>query len=301
MLAASPAFLAGILQAQSLEPRPVVWRGVDAYEIRSPTMGVRYEVLVGVPPGFRAAPGRKYPALIVTDGYGTFPAAYDAMRTLVGQGTIRDLLVISVGAPFDEGDSAFTRRRVYEFSPPGWAMTDPFGKEVTRVCRAFGSPPDRCVGGAPRFLDFIASELIPRLAERYPIDREQLGLFGLSAGGFFASWAIFQERSPFRTYIISSPAMAYGDGEIFRQEEKWAASHKDLGAAIFIASGSLEADDPMLEGVGRIVSGQMHLAAMLRSRKYPGLSLYSEINPGLGHADGAATTLARGMRLLYAK
>lgn len=66
------------------------------------------------------------------------------------------------------------------------------------------------------------------MAARYPIDTTQLGLFGISAGGFFASWTIFQANSPFRKYIISSPAMAYGDGEIFRQEARYAAGHKDL-------------------------------------------------------------------------
>ncbi len=153
----------------------------------------------------------------------------------------------------------------------------------------------------PRFLDFIRSELLPLLYQRFPIDPEQLGLFGISAGGFFAAYAIFQPESPFRKYIISSPAMAYGDGEILRQEERFAAGHKDLPIGLFLGSGSLEMDDPFMEGIGRIVSGQTQLAAALRGRKYPGLSLFVEIHHGLGHGDAAPTTLARGLRSLYAK
>ena len=95
--------------------------------------------------------------------------------------------------------------------------------------------------------------------------------------------------------------MAYGDGEIFRQEQHYAADHKDLKVSIYLASGSLEMDDPFLEGIGRVVSGQAQFGAMLRSRKYPSLKLYSEIHNGLGHTDGAGTTLVRGMRLLYAR
>jgi len=93
--------------------------------------------------------------------------------------------------------------------------------------------------------------------------------------------------------------MAYGDGEIFRQEERYAASNQDLKAAIYLASGSLELDHPWVEGVGRIVSGQAHFGAVLRGRKYPSLKLHSEIHQGLGHADAAGTTLVRGIRLLY--
>lgn len=301
-VALSLVVAAGQLTGQGLEPRPLPSRDVDSYSYRSPTMGNRYDVSVGLPVGFRPSAGKKYPALIVTDGNLSFPIALDAARNLMEQGDVEDLIVISVGAPFEEGDSAFTRRRIYEFSPPSVApVTDPFGLEVARVCREYHSPPDRCVGGAPKFLSFIVSELLPQLLQKYPIDPEQLGLFGVSAGGFFASYAIFQENSPFKKYIISSPAMAYGDGEIFRQEERYATQHKDLKVAIYLASGSLEIDDPQLEGLGRIVSGQARLSATLRSRKYPSLKLYSEIHQGLGHSDGAGTTLARGIRLLYAK
>ena len=33
------------------------------------------------------------------------------------------MLIISVGVPASQGEEAFGRRRVYEFSAPGWAMT----------------------------------------------------------------------------------------------------------------------------------------------------------------------------------
>ena len=95
--------------------------------------------------------------------------------------------------------------------------------------------------------------------------------------------------------------MAYGDGEIFRLEERHAASNDDLRAKVYMGSGSLEIDDAFLEGVGQIVSGQTRLTGLLRSRNYPTLSLYSEIHHGLGHTDAASTTLARGLRLLYTR
>jgi hypothetical protein len=136
---------------------------------------------------------------------------------------------------------------------------------------------------------------------RYRVDSAQIGLFGTSAGGFFAAWAIFQPESPFTTYIISSPAMAYGDGAIFRQEAKYAEGHQDLKAGIYLASGSMEMDHPFYEGMGQIVSGQARFAAALRGRNYPGLRLFTEIHHGLSHGDAAGTTLVRGIRLLYGK
>src|SRR5207249_6995596 len=112
------------------------------------------------------------------------------------ENAIDGLFVVSIGTALDDGDSTWTRRRVYEFSPPNWAMKDPFGQEVVKVCQSYHSDADRCVGGAPKFLNAIVSELIPLVAAKYPIDTTRLGLFGISAGGFFASWTIFQPNSP---------------------------------------------------------------------------------------------------------
>lgn len=302
-LALIPLLLGAVLPVggQELQPREVPARNVAAFSFTSPTMQQRYDITVGFPSGYDTASTRKYPALVVTDGNQLFPLAHSAARSLEDAGAIAELFIISIGTPFEEGDSAHTRRRIYEFSPPNWAMTDPFGVMVKGLCGAYGTSPERCAGGASRFLRFIVGDVLPRVAAKYPIDMSSLGLFGLSAGGFFASWAIFQPESPFRTYIISSPAMAYGDDDVLRQEARHAAGRKDLAAAIYMASGSLEMDDPMLEGIGHIVSGQIRLAAALRGRNYPSLRLFSEIHQGLGHSDAAGTTLVRGMRLLYAK
>ncbi len=281
------------------EPRTFPISNVKSYSYRSDVMDRNYDISIGFPHGYDDNPDKNYPALIVTDGNRVFPFAHGVSDGLGGE--IDQPVIISVGAPFEEGGVAYVRRRVYEFSPPGWPMQDAFGRVVADTCeKQLHVKPQQCVGGAPKFLKFIVSELLPDLYKEYRIDPDDLGLFGLSAGGFFASWVIFQEDSPFKRYIISSPAMAYGDGEIFHQEERYAATHKDLPVAIYMSSGALEMDSHFLEGIGKIVSGQVHLGGVLRGRNYPGLTLYSEIHQGLGHVDGVSTTLARGLRLLYA-
>jgi predicted alpha/beta superfamily hydrolase len=136
--------------------------------------------------------------------------------------------------------------------------------------------------------------MIPQLAAKYPIDTTQLGLFGLSAGGFFTSWVIFQPNTPFKKYIISSPAMAYGRGEILRQEAAYAQTHKDLAVGIYFGAGVLEASDPMLEGEAEVVSGMSHLAGVLATRQYPGLKMTTE------SAFGSARQVRR-LLIAYAK
>lgn len=284
---------------QLLQTRPVPTGDVESFTFHSPSMGVRFSLNVGMPSGYKPGDGKRYPALIVTDGDFTFPGVNAAARSL--SGAITPLFIISVGTSIDEGEEEHTRRRIYEFSPPGWDRKDPFGQAVENYCRMFKSEEGRCSGGAGKFLAAITSEMIPQLAARFPIDTAQLGLFGLSAGGFFASWAIFQPNSPFRKYLISSPAMAYGRGEIFRQEAGYAERHKDLPVGIYLAAGVLEAADPQLEGMGEIVSGMSHFAGVLATRKYPGLELTIEYHPGMGHSDVMGTSVVRGLRTLYGK
>ena len=287
------------VNGQQLQTRPVPTGDVQSFTLQSPSMGVRFSLNVGMPVGYKPGDGKKYPALIVTDGDFTFPGVNAAARSL--SGAIAPLFIISVGTSIDEGEGEHTRRRIYEFSPPGWDRKDPFGQAVENYCRMFKSEEGRCSGGAGKFLTAIVSEMVPQLAARFPIDTAQLGLFGLSAGGFFASWAIFQPNSPFKKYLISSPAMSYGRGEIFRQEARYAESHKDLPVGIYLGAGVLEAADPELEGMGEIVSGMSHFSGVLATRKYPGLKVTIEYHPGMGHTDVMGTSVVRGLRTLYGK
>jgi uncharacterized protein len=279
----------------------------DSYTYHSRLMNRDYDVIVSVPREYASNPQKNYPALLLTDGHDTFPVAFGAWNYLAQSQEIDQPILISIGSPLEEGHEASYRRRVHEFSPPNWPMTDTFGQVVAGMvaefCKAEHGPtdPKSCVGGAPKFFEFITAELLPTMFERYRIDSDDLGLYGHSAGGFFASWVIFQGDSRFKRFIISSPAMAYGDGEIFRKEEKYAADHKDLAARIYLASGTLEMQNPFLEGLAKVVSGQVHLGAMLAAREYPNLKVLSEIHQNLGHVDVPGVALSRGLRFLYGK
>jgi predicted alpha/beta superfamily hydrolase len=244
--------------------------------------------------------GKRYPALIVTDGNWALAAAqiaYAGAREVMPG----PMFIIAIGAPASTTPAERGARRIFEFSPPDWDRQDDFGKVVTQTCAALGVPATRCTGGAPAFSNFMTRELLPALKGMLPIDERNLSLGGVSAGGFFGLWMAFQPDSPFRNYLISSPAMQYGNGEILRLEAARARTQQDWPVGIYLGSGSLEIDDPYLEAIGGIVSGQVRLSGALRSRKYPSLRLFTEIHPGLGHSDASAASYARGMRLLLAK
>lgn len=286
--------------AQQLQPRPVPVRNVESFTFQSPSMGVRYGINVGLPSGYKPGTATKYSTLIATDGDAFFSDVNEGAIHL--EGIIEPIFVISIGSPREDGNDEHTRRRVYEFSPPNWDRKDVFGQAVSGLCASLKTAEARCTGGAEKFLDVILKELIPLVSAKYPaIDLDRLGLFGISAGGFFTTWAMFQPNVPFRKYLVSSPAMAYGDGTAFRLEEQFAKEHKDFPVSIYFGAGTLEAADGQFEGIGRIVSGMSHITGKLASRNYPNLKLVTEYHPGMSHVDVLGTTVARGLRTLYGK
>lgn len=286
-----------VLAAGKLAPRDVPMLGVRAFTFDSEVTGRSYDITVRFPAAFQQASDRRFPALLITDGNRFFPAVASAL-TAVESDLASPMLLIGVGTPLEEGQQAYNVRRVHEFSPPHWDLDDPFGRSVAETCNNAGVALDVCTGGAPEFLRFLRSELMPVLEQAFRVDPDKWSLGGISAGGFFAAWTLFQEGSPFRNYIISSPAMAYGDGMIFDLEQHFAENAGPLEGGLYLASGMLEVQHPYLEGVGRVVSGQARFGAALASRNYPGLFLASEIHPGLGHLDVVPVSFARGLRLL---
>jgi hypothetical protein len=114
-----------------LQSRPVPNRGVESFTFQSPSMGVRFSINVGMPEDYKAGDGKKYPALLVTDGDFTFGSVYESASTLRGQ--ITPLIIISVGTSLDEGDAE-------TFGVGSTSSHRPAGIEKTRSARRWSTP-----------------------------------------------------------------------------------------------------------------------------------------------------------------
>ncbi|MBK8062494.1 MAG: hypothetical protein IPK33_32645 [Gemmatimonadetes bacterium] len=62
------ALTSAILSAQQLVRRPLPSRGISSFTFRPPSMGVRYGINLGFPPGYQPNGTGRYAALITTDG-----------------------------------------------------------------------------------------------------------------------------------------------------------------------------------------------------------------------------------------
>lgn len=72
-------------------------------------------------------------------------------------------------------------------------------------------------GGATLFLQFIQQQVIPFIQQEYVKSPAQQVLVGHSFGGLFALYTLFHQGDLFSDYIIASPSLWWGKGEIIQQ------------------------------------------------------------------------------------
>jgi hypothetical protein len=115
-----------------LQSRPVPGRGVESFTFQSPSMGVRFSLNVGFPQGYKAGDGKKYPALLVTDGDFVLGNVYESASTLAS--VITPLFIISVRTSLDEGEGAHQATDLRVLAT-GLGPADKFGQAVEGYCK----------------------------------------------------------------------------------------------------------------------------------------------------------------------
>jgi predicted alpha/beta superfamily hydrolase len=287
----------------SFEPRPFVPRNHDQFEVQADGLG-RYSIDVSLPA--HRANGAKYPVILAVDGNILFDIVQTAAhgRFVTMGGVLPPSILVGVGYPADEGMASFYGRRNYDFHGE-WAMTDPVGKVLQGyydlMNRAEGKPLEPIpAGGYPRFMAFLRDELLPALAEQYPIDlTARHTLIGDSSGGHFVLKALYDDGSPFKRYVCISPGFGSGDDAIKRDEAAYAATHADLDADLFICCGRVEIDEDPTRGMCRFGSGVTWVAEQFAIRQWPSARIVWEIMNNEDHSSIAPRAVAAGLRSVH--
>jgi predicted alpha/beta superfamily hydrolase len=148
-------------------------------------------------------------------------------------------------------------------------------------------------GGGEAFYDFLASELVPWVEARWPIDPTQPRvLFGHSYGGYFAAWVLFHEaaadRPVFPHVLSASPTLGWADDYLLAVEEAQATlGTAQAPRALYLAVGSHE-DEQMLLSYGA-------MAEQLAARDDIHFSSHTTQYAGAGHEDTSALVLVDGL------
>lgn len=170
--------------------RPVELPDTEQHDIRARN-GDAYRLLIAIPSVL--PPPEGFPLVYMVDGNALFPGAVAAARLLAGRPDVTGVgpaILLGIGYPdcaaFDPD------RRARDLLPDG--------------------------GGADRFLDFIATEVLALVTGLAPVDPGRRALIGHSFGGLFALHALFTRPQLFGTLVAGSPSIWWNDRAILASE-----------------------------------------------------------------------------------
>ncbi len=252
-----------------------------------------HEVLVALPPSYHVSPERRYPVVWSMDGAMTFSlTAGVANLYTVGQ-RIPEIIVVGVGHR-SEGGMLGMAYRTFDLFPPDSVWADPELGEEYMKGMGFNFDMSRPFLTGDRFLDFLVEQLRPSLGEKYRMADDHT-LWGHSAGGGFAGYALLARPGAFGRFIIGSGT----NGLTIDLEAEYAKHHDDLEARVFFGMTDGEINHAPL-CAQRLVSRTTLLAENLRLRGYPSLDMRTRFYADRDHFTAMPSLIGDGLQHVYA-
>lgn len=183
----------------------------DYFKIKSTYVGRDFHINVRLPLDYQANNAKTYPVVYVLDGDSLFPLLAPTHLFLHYDEKLPEAII--VGISYGSFYPIINKRDI-DFSAP-----------------AIDAAPNE--GGAPRFLDFLKKELIPKIENQFRANTAKRVLVGQSRAGYFVLWSALEDPDLFWARIASNPALAPGRARFFEA----AASHSRKDLKVAIASG----------------------------------------------------------------
>jgi len=232
--------------------------------------------------------------LIIADGNILFGLAVQTVQLMQLVGLVPPMVIVGVGYPGASTADDTMQIRARDLTP----------SPMPNVFELSGRSDD--------FVAFIADELQPWLSTSHQIAAEHLTYFGHSLGGLFGTHVLLSQPELFDQYIVSSPSLWWGFGELFRIERR--TDRDDLAARVYAGIGGLETDEGRRREAANLavghpfkpVASELDMVAdlerfvtQLRERHYPSLDLTCAVFPDEFHATVPGVVLTRGLRHFF--
>ena len=258
--------------------RPFTIDRTEVIDFHAKANGKDYEVYVKLPESYAKNAGKKFPLLVLTDGYYAFPLVSSINWRMTEHNQVYEQSII-VGISYPKGQDDhqdINKNRADDFTPP--------------LASGKKSNSDETSGRSNLYVQFIAEELLPYLLSHYSVDATRKIYAGHSYGGLLGTYMLFTQPNLFDYYLIGSPSLWFGDNIMFTFEADYAKTHKDLAAKVFMATG---ADEESAKN--GMVSNMLALDKQLKERHYPQISLTTRVIPDEGHLSGYPAFITQGL------
>lgn len=182
-------------------------------QLQSKVMSETRTILIRTPASY-ARGSRAYPVLYMTDGDRQIGHTAATADYLAREGRMPEVIIVGIS----------NTDRTRDLTPT----------KVERMGQGFATPTS---GGADRFLDFIATEVIPYVEKNYRTQPYRV-FAGHSFGGLFAMHAFFTRPSLFHGVIAVSPTLTWDDRYVYRRAAEWMKSASGQPRTLVMSVGN---------------------------------------------------------------
>lgn len=183
----------------------------QTFTLQSTANGASYEIKVALPANYNTS-AEKYATIYVLDGKEIFEFVANKCKEISDRLSVRNALVVSIG---------YGKDRSIDYTP-------------TKVSEV--------TGGAPQFMNFIETQLIPTIEQDFNADTDRTGrvILGHSYGGLFGGCAFAANNKTFGNYILLSPSFWFGNLVALQLEKDYRNINKNKKQLVFMGIGEAE-------------------------------------------------------------
>jgi predicted alpha/beta superfamily hydrolase len=183
--------------------------------IHSAVLGEDRVALIRTPAGYDSDQ-RRYPVLYMTDGAAQLGHTASTIEFLARSGWMPEMIVVAI----------VNTDRTRDLTP-------------TKAPLSVDGKGPKVGGGADPFLQFIETELIPRVEKEYRTQPYRI-FAGHSLGGLLAVHALATKPELFNAYLAVSPSLWWDNQVAIRETEALLKGKKALDRTLFVTLGNEE-------------------------------------------------------------
>jgi predicted alpha/beta superfamily hydrolase len=185
-------------------------------ELQSKVMAETRTILVRTPASY-ARGNRAYPVLYMTDGDRQIGHTAATVDFLAREGRMPEVIIVGINNTDRTRD-----------------LTPTHVERMGAGNNGFNTPTS---GGADRFLNFIATEVIPYVEKNYRTQPFRV-FAGHSFGGLFAMHTFFTRPDLFNGVIAVSPTLTWDDRYVYKRASEWVKTASDRPVALLMSVGN---------------------------------------------------------------
>lgn len=269
---------------------PYALDGTEVRAIQAHALQRNYELFISLPADYTTTK-RRYPVMFVTDANYAFPVIRSIGRLFGRHSKDIDNFIL-VGLSYGKGETPeYSRRRDYTPSlNPRSVVSDMPGREAR-------------FGESDAYRRFLVDEVFPFVAKTYRADMKHKIFVGHSYGGLLGVDILLTEPTTFEYYILGSPSLWFNRKLMFKREQAYAATHKDLPADVYFGIGgfetiNLKSNNPRFASHDDddMVRDLQAFTRALKSHHYPNLHIQTKVIDEEDHLTVFPAIVTRGMR-----